>query len=431
MEKITFCIPTAKNEKEYIKLLLKSLENNTNINNHEVLVFIDSDNQNTYEMLLDLKKTFKNLKIYNNQNKYPIGGQRNISVMFNAANNDIVCYLQSDMVVGPDFDKHILKHIELDNVLSCARIEPPLHPESPEKIVKDFGITPEDFKYNDFINFVKKVQKENRPVIDGHFAPFAVYKKTWFEKLGGFDTQFRCSREDSDMIIRLKANKLKTIQTWDACVYHFTCVSSRGVDWFKKDPKAEYKNQLQSLADQQELKRFIRKWGYFGHDVQPVYNTSLVLDIDQFADINLLKSIEPYFKKIYINDQDIANQLKDQINFESYYYANLRWNYTKEYWDSVKHLFNSQELENHINYGDTSDTDIVVNVKYSDLINTINTPDIQNLITKLNQIVDSIDIGTYQIGDFIITINKKEDISKEYYKVNINQMLIESNFIFK
>jgi GT2 family glycosyltransferase len=431
MEKITFCIPTAKNEKEYIKLLLKSLENNTNINNHEVLVFIDSDNQNTYEMLLDLKKTFKNLKIYNNQNKYPIGGQRNISVMFNAANNDIVCYLQSDMVVGPDFDKHILKHIELDNVLSCARIEPPLHPESPEKIVKDFGITPEDFKYNDFINFVKKVQKENRPVIDGHFAPFAVYKKTWFEKLGGFDTQFRCSREDSDMIIRLKANKLKTIQTWDACVYHFTCVSSRGVDWFKKDLKAEYKNQLQSLADQQELKRFIRKWGYFGHDVQPVYNTSLVLDIDQFADINLLKSIEPYFKKIYINDQDIANQLKDQINFESYYYANLRWNYTKEYWDSVKHLFNSQELENHINYGDASDTDIVVNVKYSDLINTINTPDIQNLITKLNQIVDSIDIGTYQIGDFIITINKKEDISKEYYKVNINQMLIESNFIFK
>jgi GT2 family glycosyltransferase len=431
MEKITFCIPTAKNEKEYIKLLLKSLENNTNINNHEVLVFIDSDNQNTYEMLLDLKKTFKNLKIYNNQNKYPIGGQRNISVMFNAANNDIVCYLQSDMVVGPDFDKHILKHIELDNVLSCARIEPPLHPESPEKIVKDFGITPEDFKYNDFINFVKKVQKENRPVIDGHFAPFAVYKKTWFEKLGGFDTQFRCSREDSDMIIRLKSNKLKTIQTWDACVYHFTCVSSRGVDWFKKDPKAEYKNQLQSLADQQELKRFIRKWGYFGHDVQPVYNTSLVLDIDQFADINLLKSIEPYFKKIYINDQDITNQLKDQINFESYYYANLRWNYTKEYWDSVKHLFNSQELENHINYGDASDTDIVVNVKYSDLINTINTPDIQNLITKLNQIVDSIDIGTYQIGDFIITINKKEDISKEYYKVNINQMLIESNFIFK
>ena len=431
MKKITFCIPTAKNEKEYIKLLLESLQNNTNIDNHEVLIFIDSDNQNTYEMLLDLKKVFKNLKIHNNQNEYPIGGQRNISIMFDAASNDIVCYLQSDMVVGPDFDKHILKHIELNTILSCARIEPPLHPESPEKIVKDFGIVPEDFKYNDFTNFVKKLQKENRPTIDGHFAPFVVYKKTWFGKLGGFDTQFRCSREDSDMIIRLKANKLKTIQTWDACVYHFTCVSSRGVDWFKKDPKAEYKNQLQSLADQQELKRFIRKWGYFGHDVQPVYNTSLVLNIDQFVDINLLKSIEPYFKKIYINDQDIVNQLKDQINFESYYYANLRWNYTKEYWDDVKHLFNPQELENHINYGNTSDTDIVVNVKYSDLINTINTPDIQNLITKLNNIIDDTDIGTYQIGDFIITINRKEDISKEYYKVNNNQILNESNFVFK
>lgn len=432
MNKITFCIATAKNEKEYVKLLLKSLKENTEINNHEILIFIDSDNQNTFDELKKIKKTMSNIKICKNPFDYPIGSQRNVSVMFNAASNDIVCYLQSDMVVGPDFDKHIVKHINENTVLSCARIEPPLHPESPEKIVKNFGIIPEDFEYSNFISFVKNLQKENRPVIDGHFAPFAIYKKTWFEKLGGFDTQFRCSREDSDMIIRMKANNLNTIQTWNACVYHFTCVSSRGVDWFKKDPEADYKNQLQSLADQQELKRFIRKWGYFGHDLQPVYNTSLVLDIDQFVDINFLKSIEPYFKKIYINDQDIVNQLKSQVDFESYHYANLRWKYTYEHWETVKHLFVSQEPENRICYGNTSNTDVTVSVKYSTFINTIKSPEIQELVTKLNQIVDSTDIGTYQINDFLITINKKEDISKKYYTFNnVKHVLNEYNFTFE
>jgi len=432
MNNITFCIATAKNEKEYIKLLLKSLKDNTEINNHEILVFIDSDNQNTYSMLLDMKKTLSNLKICKNPSQFPIGSQRNVSVMFNEANNNIVCYLQSDMVVGPDFDKHILKHINENTVLSCARIEPPLHPESPEKIVKNFGIIPEEFEYNNFVNFVKNLQKENRPVMEGHFAPFAVYKKAWFEKLGGFDTQFRCSREDSDMIIRLKANNLNTIQTWNACVYHFTCVSSRGTGWFKTDPEAEYKNQLQSLADQQELKRFIRKWGYFGHDLQSVYDTSLVIDIDQFVDINFLKSIEPYFKKIYINDQDIVDQLKSQVDFESYYYANLRWKYTFEHWKTVKHLFVSSESENHICYGDSSDTDVTVSVKYSSLINTIKTPETQEVITKINQIVNDIDIGTYQINDFIINVSKKEDISKKYYTHhNIKQILNEYNFIFE
>ena len=108
MNKITFCIASAKNEKEYTKLLLKSLKDNTNINNHEILIFIDSDNQNTYESLVKIKTNeLPNIRIFRNTNKFPIGSQRNVSLMFNAASNDVVCYLQSDMVVGKDFDKHI------------------------------------------------------------------------------------------------------------------------------------------------------------------------------------------------------------------------------------------------------------------------------------------------------------------------------------
>jgi hypothetical protein len=61
---ISFCINTANNEKDYILLLLKSLSDNTQIDIHEILVFIDSDNQNTYEELLNLKTTIPSLKVW-------------------------------------------------------------------------------------------------------------------------------------------------------------------------------------------------------------------------------------------------------------------------------------------------------------------------------------------------------------------------------
>jgi GT2 family glycosyltransferase len=203
--------------------------------------------------------------------------------MFQAATKEIFCYIQSDMVVGKDFDKHVTKNLISENVvLSCARIEPPLHPASPEKIVKSFGTSPEDFDYQGFNKFVDELQKENRPNIWGHFAPFAMYKKTWFDKLGGFDQQFRSSREDSDLIIRMGLNDLDLVQSWNACVYHFTCVSSRGKDWFKSTKQTDYK-------------------------------------------------------------------------FEANYYNNLRWGYSQEYWDKVRHIYNPS-MKRYIYYNKLDST---------------------------------------------------------------------------
>ena len=139
MKPISFCINTSRNEREYLLLLLNSLRENTQIENHEVLVFIDSDNQNTYGALTEYKNYIPSLKICKNT-KCPLGHQRNSAILFNEAKNDIICYLQSDMVVGLEFDKHIIENLTDENtVLSCARIEPPIHPESPEKITKNFG----------------------------------------------------------------------------------------------------------------------------------------------------------------------------------------------------------------------------------------------------------------------------------------------------
>lgn len=438
MEKsISFCIASAKNEKEYTKLLIRSLQENTKIEDHEILVFIDSDNQNTYEDLLQIKNTLPNLKIYRNTNPMPIGSQRNVSLLFDAASKNLVCYLQSDMVVGHNFDQHILKNMVNENiVLTCSRIEPPLHPASPEKIIQNFGVIPEEFKYDEFQKFTVELQKQNKPNMEGHFAPFVIHKKTWFDKLGGFDTQFRCSREDSDMIIRMNLAGLNMVQTWDASVYHFTCVSSRGKDWFKpeSDRSIEQKNILQQIADHQELKKFVRKWGFFGHKAKPIFDVAIYLNVDQFVDFNLLQFIETYCQTLYINDKTIVDELHRRVIFDTEYYANLRWNYTQEHWNSVRNLFNMEKLYNHINYDDTnniSNHDVNIRVKYSDLTYNFN-KDRQTFIQNIYSWIDNHAVGTYDIDVFHIEINRKNDLANQYIKITNNDLLLDKSvFVFE
>ena len=48
MKQISFVINTAVNELNHIKLLLNSLSINLDGDKHEILIFIDNDNQCTY-----------------------------------------------------------------------------------------------------------------------------------------------------------------------------------------------------------------------------------------------------------------------------------------------------------------------------------------------------------------------------------------------
>lgn len=427
MKPITFCVATAKNEKDYIHLLLTSLIKNTDINVHEVLVFVDSDNQGTYESLIERKKEIPNLKIYRNTLGFPIGGQRNISIMFAEAKNKLVCNLHSDMVVGKDFDKYISESMTGTNIfLSCTRIEPPLHPPDYQKIVMDFGITPVEFKWEEFNTFVEKLQSENRLSISAYSVPFVIDKDAYFNLLGGFDTQFRCSSEDHDFMIRLEQNGFKSIQIWNACVYHFTCVSSRGKDWYKQnDEIVSYNNRLQQYADIEEKKRFIRKWGFFGRTPRPVYDIALFVDMDEFVDVSLLEYVEPYFTKLYINDSSVKDILTETVKFKSSYYANLKWGYTPEFWKTRNHLFEKISHEDRILFAENIDgvnNDSIMSIKFSDLLRAFSgegNVDVKSAIENSHVIIDSYEPGIYELMGLTIKIKNKKDISDSLKRSDI------------
>ena len=71
MKNLTFCINTSRNELDNLKLLFKSLEQNLSTLTYEILIFIDSDNENTFEWLMTQKQIFNNLKILKNHLPIP------------------------------------------------------------------------------------------------------------------------------------------------------------------------------------------------------------------------------------------------------------------------------------------------------------------------------------------------------------------------
>ena len=168
--KITFCIPS-KDNLRYLKSSITSIQQNSSLDN-EIIVWVDSSNDGTIEWLKENKITH-----LINPNPNPQGIAIGYNRCIEAASNDIVCMFHADMFMGKGFDKNLIKHLKPKTVISGTRIEPPLHPNGKEKIIRDFGMYPEDFKEEEFNQFISKIQKsEKDKVTYGIFAPWICYK---------------------------------------------------------------------------------------------------------------------------------------------------------------------------------------------------------------------------------------------------------------
>ena len=420
MKKITFCINTAKNEKDYINLLLTSMEKHFDSLEHEVIIFIDSDNQNTYEFLTKRDNKFKDMRILKNKLPVPIGYAPNINLMFEEAKNDIVSFIQSDMVVGKHYDSEILRHLKDEKtIVSATRVEPSLHPPSAEKYTQDLGLSPDEFNWTAFNKFVE-LYTDNDKVTHYWFAPFTMYKKQWLD-IGGHDTLFRRSREDTDILMRLRLNKCNIIQTWSALVYHFTCVSSRGTNWFKEE--GQKRAELQNVADKIEMSKFFRKWKRFDHTAEPIdnmdncylYRCSLALrncDVSKGSDIFQLAQ---FFDTIYIDDEETLKSVYNQFKTAESP-ANSLFGYTEEQWDKYSKYYNKPDYNSIFqSFNGCGEDDIILSFDISKL-----TQNSFNMIPQFNDIVhhQTEEGGEYEFDIFKVKVNKKKNTIKESIVVN-------------
>ena len=312
MDKITFVIPS-RNNLEFLQLAYESIRNlNTT---HEILVLNDASTDGTQEWINNQQD--EDLIVYYNQGPERIGIVGMFDKGIEMARTDIIMAFHSDMVACKDFDINILKHLEKGKVVTGTRVEPPLHPDGPEKILRNFGIEVDEFNMEEW--YEKSDLLKNERVTEGIFAPWCMYKED-FLSVGGHDELFAPqSKEDSDLFNRFHLKGYKFIQPWDALVYHFT---SRGSRFNKHSGGAAGKNSDEWLQTTTKNGRnFIRKWGHFiKHTplmkpiVPPKYNIGLII---KNCNDSLLHALEPWGDILYIDEGNIPSMIDNYITLES------------------------------------------------------------------------------------------------------------------
>jgi GT2 family glycosyltransferase len=430
MEKISFLINCSNDTLKHLKLLVNSLLSNLKSDEHEILIFVDSDNEGTFEWLMTQKPKFKDLKIITHKVKPCIGYARNNNLLVEMAKYPIVSYLQSDMVISQDYDEDVLRHVKPNMILSSTRVEPPLHGTSHEVITKDFGLDPEGFNLMEFNEFAQG-HKSHETGTEFFFAPFTFYKDTWL-KAGGYDTIFRRSREDSDLLMRFRHQGVDIRQTFGAIVYHFTCVTSRGKDWFKRDnEEAQKRVETQQSADIIELRRFLRKWGQFSH-TEKINKYDCDFAFNFSPNLSLLGEIEPYFSRVWVPSNSVKQAYITQLEQEEHIYANKLLGFTENDWNNASRYYNKTYLSPRIRIGKPEQDEYKVLVAAP--LPTQENQDqwvneVQEVCHTINKVIEQYEIGQYEYGNLKIDIRKKSVRNPHLKVVNpiFDMSLLEVN----
>ena len=395
---ISFIQPSRSNLK-YLKWSYEAIRKNLGYR-HEICMADDFSDDGTWKWMKEIAEKDANVKIHRNSGPTRLGHTILYDTLVNMATSDIVMIYHADMYALPGLDEEVLKHIKPGVVVSGTRIEPPLHPAGPEKVIKDFGIEPEEFKEQELLNWFSKEYKPEQETTEGIFAPWAIYKED-FQKIGGHDPLYAPqSKEDSDIFNRFVLAGYKLVQTREGCVYHMTCRGSRFADGAKRNPDGEVfmKNRETDewlLQNERSTRNFARKWSsYCLHDdylkpyVQPKYDIGYVV---KNCDINGLRGLEPWSDGMFIDNETLVEHYikEEQPNTQ---------------FDLTKRL--TEKLDN----------DIIVDFDLSKL----NQEEFEMLIILPEIIKDSGKVGEFTIGIFNIKINKIQTYEKELIKCNTN-----------
>ena len=409
MDKVISFIQPSRNNLKYLKWSYNSIRQKLS-KEHEICWADDFSDDGTWEWMQKTAEKDGNIKIHRNEGPTRLGHTILYDTLVDMASNDIVMIYHADMYACPKMDEMVLKYLEPGKVVSATRIEPPLHPEGPEKVLEDFGIEPEEFKEQELLKKVTTLQLEHGTdynfckFTEGIFAPWAIYKED-FLAIGGHDPLYAPqSKEDSDIFNRFVLAGYELIQTWEGFVYHMTCRGSRFKDGALRNPAGQVfmKGRESTEWLEQNLRstrNFIRKWGHMvRHDemmkpiIPPKYNVGFVV---HNCNTQMLKEIEPWCSDIYgdwVGHKGLG--ANDYIKKEQ---PNTQFDLSKK--------IHSQHIE--------PKNDVVIEFD----CNLLTPQNFQILVNLSDILKDSGEVGELELEIFKFKIKKLEDYSKDLINV--------------
>jgi glycosyltransferase involved in cell wall biosynthesis len=397
--KISIIQPTRNNLK-YLKWAYQAIRKNQGDHTAEICVADDFSNDGTWEWCQEIMQTDTNFKAIRNEGPTRLGHTILYDRLVNeVASHDICMIYHADMYLCPGALDEIEKYIGSKKIVSLTRIEPPLHPDGPEKVLADWGAEPEHFNEDEFLKWFDKSHPfKGNITTEGIFAPWA-FMKSDFQEIEGHDPLYAPqSKEDSDIFNRFQLNDVRFIQTWKGCVYHMTCRGSRFNPTLTTPGTNSTEWEAQNIRS---TRNFIRKWGHFvKHDeyMKPIIthkrNIAFVM---KNGNLPLLEALEPWCDRIYTEERFGVGRLQDYIEQEQ---SNTKFDLQKRVLTIDK---NYPEGEN----------DIVVVFDANRF-----TQQTFELIQNISDIVtDTNDTGEFEIDCLTIIINNLETYEHNLIKV--------------
>ena len=365
----------------------------------EVCVADDFSSDGTWEWCQERMKADPNFKAIRNEGPTRLGHTILYDRLINeVATKDIVGIWHADMYMTPDTIEQIVANVKPGVIVSLTRIEPPLHPPGPEKVLMDFKTEPEDFNEEAFLDWYSKYQFTAKgKTTEGIFAPWFLLKSD-FQAVGGHDPLYAPqSKEDSDIFNRFLLKGYSFIQLWEAAVYHMTCRGSR----FNPTITQVGTNSSEWEAQNRKSSRnFIRKWGHMVmHDdyMKPIvphkYDIGYIVSNCGMPTLNTL---EPWCSTIYLKD-DYSLIIPNYIEQEQ---PNTKFNLTQRIKSTNENLCN----------------DVLVKFDASKL-----TQPSFNILMQLPEIIaNSGEVGEFELDIFEIKI-RTLNIYEDQYIINSNQ----------
>ncbi len=388
----TFCI-TSKNNLRYLKHAVQYIRENCYNKEHKILVFIDADNDGTEDWCKE-----NGVDYHKNPHTelYGIGSAYNLLV--EKATTEFVVIYHADMLAGKDMDLNLYKNWHKGMVVSATRIEPPLHPSDPAKIVENFGLWPEEDvkdgfmkqRFNDFVEH----NLDNDRTTKGVFAPWLIHRDD-FLSVGGHDPIMKSHSEDRDLFNRFLLNGYDFIQPWNALVYHLTCRGGQFEHANQTDDLQKKSDDWNHLAMRQ-TREFIRKWGttplyneYQYPTIIPKYDIGLVLEN---AREDVIGYLEPYFSTIHCDTEIAVDYLSSELRF-----TNIDINKKFKPLDAATY------------------NDVVVKCNCDDLLTDHNRFQFLTMLPMV--ITDNNSLGKFRYDVFDISVNKLTEYQNSLVKV--------------
>lgn len=230
-------IPTWNNL-EFLKCCVNSIRENS-LEQHEILVYVNEGADGSAEWCQQANLEF----IHSEKN---VGVCTALNSLFDLATKDIICYVNDDMYLCPNWDEPLIRAIEKIGhekfYLSATMIEPE---DTGNKCVLapfDFGKTPAKFDEAGLVRALPKMEKQDWS--GSTWPPNLMHRKMW-ETINGYGEEFSPGLySDPDVSMKLWQNGVRIFKgIGTSRAYHFMSKSTGRVKM--NDGK----------------KTFLKKWG--------------------------------------------------------------------------------------------------------------------------------------------------------------------------